>query len=204
MKGRKLFVVTVAALLSITSLAFANDICQSAVNNLVVNCGFETADFTGWTQSGNTGVTSVSTTAPYLFSGSFGAQLGPQGSDGYLSQTLDGNTFSFQFRQDPAFWGLDSVVVAPIAYLGGGQDVFSVSFWLYSDGGTPNDFTVLWNGVDVGPDLVDSDQFAYTKVFGSLIGTGGPLPAPEPTSLALLGGGLTGLFLTFRRRLRRE
>jgi len=55
-----------------------------------VNCGFETGDFTGWTQSGNTGFTSVTGSfggiAPN--SGNFPACMGPVGSDGLLSQTF--------------------------------------------------------------------------------------------------------------------
>ena len=34
--------------------------CDLVADNLVTNCGFETGDFTGWTQSGNTGFTGVS------------------------------------------------------------------------------------------------------------------------------------------------
>jgi hypothetical protein len=37
----------------------------------------------------------------------------------------------------------------PVSSLGGGRELFYGSFWLVSQGGAPNDFTVLWNGVDV-------------------------------------------------------
>lgn len=56
--------------------------------NLVSNGGFETGSFNGWTQSGNTGSTLVSSSAAYVHSGTDGAQLGPSGTPGYLSQTL--------------------------------------------------------------------------------------------------------------------
>ncbi len=59
--------------------------------NLLVNGSFETGDFTGWTQSGNLGYTSV-TSGDYNGSpaedGSYYVFEGPVGSDGFLSQTF--------------------------------------------------------------------------------------------------------------------
>jgi hypothetical protein len=131
----------------------------TVAGNLVANSGFQTGDFTGWTQSGKLGFTFVTTNPTYVWSGTYGAQLGPVGSDGFLTQRIWGNTYTYALRQDPAYWGMDSTVVQPVAFLGGGLELFFVSFWLESDGGTPNEFTVFWNGVDVGPSLVDAGQF---------------------------------------------
>ena len=68
-------------------------------------------------------------------SGTYGA-AGPVGSDGTLSQNFIGST-----------------------------TLYNASFCLYSDGGTPNDFTVFWNGVDVGPDLVDVGAFRTHNMY---------------------------------------
>jgi hypothetical protein len=109
--------------------------------NLITNGGFETGDFTGWTQGGNTGFTFVST--GYAHSGTYGAQLGPVGSDGYLSQTLattPGNLYTF-------------------------------SFWLQGSGRTPNDFSASFNGVTVYT-VTDSPAFSYTEfTFTGLLAT---------------------------------
>jgi hypothetical protein len=103
-----------------------------------------------------------------------------------------------------------------------------VSFSLYNDGGTPNDFTVIWNGVDVGPDLVDVGGFSYSQFSGVLSGNPGAgansltfafrqdpaywglddvvvlanTTVPEPGSLVLMGSGILGLAGVVRRKLK--
>ena len=171
--------------------------CDAVAGNLVVNCGFETGDFSGWTRSGNPGATGVTSSSPYVNSGNYGAALGPVGSDGFLTQFVGDNSTSY-----------------------------NVSFYLYSDAGTPNDFTVYWNAVDVGPDLLNAGQFNYTLFRGVLAGNSGAgsnmltfafrqdpaywglddvvvtnaSTVPEPGSLMLLGSGILGLAGIARRK----
>jgi subtilase family serine protease len=90
---------------------------------LVQNGGFEAANFTGWILSGNTAYTSVTSgNSQFVHSGTYGAELGPSGSLGYLSQTLP--------------------TVAGQNYL--------LSVWMDSPNMsgtlTPNEFSVSWNG----------------------------------------------------------
>jgi hypothetical protein len=167
--------------------------CDAVAGNLVVNCGFETGDFTGWTQGGNLGATGVSSSSPYVNSGNYGAFLGPVGSDGTLSQTIVG-----------------------------GATAYFIQFALLSSGGTPNDFTVFWNGTDIGPDLVDAPAFVFTTYSYNVSGNAGANTlqfsfrqdpsywglddvvvqgaVPEPGSLMLLGGGMAGLLAVVRRK----
>jgi hypothetical protein len=85
----------------------------------VVNGGFETGDFSGWTQSGNLGNTLVTSTMAH--SGTFSAQLGPVANGGFLTQTL---------------------TTVP------GQS-YNISFWLAVDSGTPNDFSASLDSVSI-------------------------------------------------------
>ncbi|HEY4951773.1 MAG TPA: protease pro-enzyme activation domain-containing protein [Verrucomicrobiae bacterium] len=93
---------------------------------LVQNGGFEAGSFSGWTQSGNFGFTSVVSgggNSAFIHSGTFGAQLGPVNTPGYLSQTLQ---------------------TVP------GQN-YLLSLWLDSPNVgnqplTPNEFSVSWAG----------------------------------------------------------
>jgi subtilase family serine protease len=90
---------------------------------LVLNGGFENGNFSDWTQSGNTDFTTVVGSNPYyVHGGTHGAELGPSGTPGYLSQT---------------------VPTTP------GQ-TYRLSLWLRNaTGRVPNTFQVQWNGSTV-------------------------------------------------------
>ena len=105
-----------ALVLCATALVF----CNAARADLVTNGSFETGDFTGWTQFGNTGFSGVTCSggAP---GGSCFAFFGPVGSNGGISQTL---------------------TTTP-----GTQ--YTVSYFLNPDGGTPSAFSATFNGVSL-------------------------------------------------------
>jgi hypothetical protein len=90
---------------------------------ILQNGGFETGNFTGWTQSGNTGSSTVTSgNANYVHGGTYGAELGPVGPLGYLTQNLT---------------------------TAAGQN-YLLSLWLRNySGGTPNQFQVQWNGATI-------------------------------------------------------
>ena len=90
---------------------------QAYGQNLVVNPGFETGDFTGWTvNAGATGVVGPGFDGWNPHSGDFFAALGPVGGDGTMSQSFAASGF------------------------------YDISFWMGSDGATPNDFTASFGG----------------------------------------------------------
>src|SRR5689334_18970366 len=86
---KKQFLIAFASALVLTSGAARAD--------LVVNGGFETGDFTGWTLTGNSGFISITNNA---HSGSFAASFGAVGSPTFLSQTLtttSGTTYTISY-----------------------------------------------------------------------------------------------------------
>jgi hypothetical protein len=170
-------------------------------DNIVVNGGFETGDFTGWTVA-NGGFTFVSSAintggvGPH--SGNFYAALGALGSPGgTLTQVL---------------------TTTP------GQQ-YVLSYYLASDGGVPNGFGVEWNGTTV-TGSTDIPQHGYQLNTFVVTATGSsttltfrefnspgylslddvsvapPSTAPEPGSVALasMGAVCIGAYFAGRRR----
>ena len=94
----------------------------SAGGNLIVNGGFETGDFTGWTLGGNTAGTFVGPPfdgVGHPFSGEHAAVLGAIGSFGTLSQT---------FATVP-------------------DTLYELTLWGANGGAPPNQVTITLNGI---------------------------------------------------------
>src|SRR5215472_4062727 len=137
MPTKILLTLAAAAALSCVTPAFAD---------FVSNGGFETGDFTDWTQFGNTGFTGVqgdfAGVPPH--SGNFQAFFGSVDSTGGIFQDL--------------------TTVA-------GQ-TYNLTFWLYNFGGAPSSFSMSWNGAVISS-MVNPPAFGYTEFsFSGLLATG--------------------------------
>ena len=184
---------TIACALALVGSAWSG-VAQAAP---VINGGFETGNFAGWTQFGNTGSTAVGIAAQYVHSGTYGSAFGAVGSPGGIFQTLS--------------------TTAGASYL--------VSFWLSIDSGTPNSMTFNWDGgadelsivngpgqgmtqysylltassaatdlrfnIQHNPAYYGLDDVSVTEVVSAV---------PEPGSLPLAGLALGGLALGLRRK----
>jgi hypothetical protein len=112
------------------------DVEQVGGTQLVQNGGFETGDFSDWSTAGDMADTAVTSGALYVQAGNYGAELGPSGSLGFLSQNL------------PTSPGASYVV----------------SCWLDSpDGANPNEFLVAWNGTNIF-DQVNMEETGWTNM----------------------------------------
>lgn len=112
-------VIVSNSLNTVTSTGAVFTVYALADMQMLQNGGFETGDFSFWNLTGNSGFDTVSTGSLFDHSSLYGAEMGPIGSLGYISQTV------------PTTPG----------------ETYLLSFWLNNlDGATPNEFLAEWNG----------------------------------------------------------
>lgn len=168
--------------------------------NLIVNGGFETGDFTGWTVvENNTGVETTGYDGLYPHSGTYFAALGNVGCCGTISQTVS----------DTA------------------GEALTLTYFHMSDGGTPNYFETDWDGVAIAGSIINNapDQrgSGYVEYQFDVTGTGsdtlqfverndpsydalddvsltGAIPEPASWAMMMLGLFGAGAILRSRRR----
>lgn len=168
-------------------------------DQLIVNGGFETGNFTGWTADPVSFAMDVKSSLLFpVNSGTYSAQIA-----------------GFDYGPDTL-----SQSVATVA----GQS-YALDFWFWQDTGTPNGFIVDWNGTALYAETDYTTAPEYREFQFNVVGTGfdtltfttynnpafayvddvslvGPAAVPEPSSLALLGLGGIGYGISAYRRRR--
>ena len=178
------------------ALAFAT---PAAAQELVTNGGFENGDFSGFTQTGNTGSTFVTTNPAYVTSGAYGAEFGPFGSTAGISQTLSTNAgqsylISFDLRN------FSGRTVNFYDVLFGGVSLFSAT---NSAAFGYTNFSTTATALGVSTDLAfnfrhDPSLFALDNV--SVTAVNGAVPEPATWAMMLIGFGAMGVSMRRRRR----
>ena len=200
----------VVALLMASSASFASpSACDTQVGNLLVNCGFETGDFTGWTVSGND--------VPGASGNLYGVEQGADPFDGISPNS--GNYQAFIADLAANATTLSQTLATQVG------NKYLISFALAQDtapgsGEASNSLNVLFGGntlinqsnvpVEGYTDYsfmatATSDSTALSLTLGNglgefLLDDVSVTSLPEPSSVAAVGIGLLAMMFAMRRR----
>jgi PEP-CTERM motif-containing protein len=182
MNKKILFIIAVLASAALSARA----------QNLVTNPGFETGDFSGWTQFGDTSFTDVQSFN--VHSGSFAAEFGPTASDGGITQniaTTPGITYTVDFwldNRDTSGTNHMSASFAGVTVLTlTSAPAFTYTEYTFSVLATTSSSLLQFSFYNP-PSWWDLDDVSVTAV-------------PEPGTLGLIVLGALGLVGTLRKRL---
>jgi hypothetical protein len=188
---------TLSKLLAVAIAAGTTLAASAAPINLVNNGGFESGDFSGWTQFGNTAFNGVGCGGGV--GGSCAAFFGPIGpTAGGISQVISGLTVGAQYAVSFAFGSTGDVPSSITVALGGTTVLNQTNPPATVPSGAFNVFAYSVTATAASETL--SFSFRNDPSFFLLDNVSVSQNVPEPGALALVGIALAGLSLSRRRR----
>jgi hypothetical protein len=208
MKSLRGFLFGLVALFAAVPGFAGASLCDATAGNLVPNCGFETGDFTSWTQVGTFMgvVTTGDISGLNPNSGAYYAALGTFNGDGSLGPTVGlttvpGQTYTFSFWLTNTFQG-DALSPNDFSADWGGTDVLAFNnaapmpytFYTFIETATSTSTTI---------GFTERNDAGFWGLDDVSVVANSPTAAPEPGSIFLIGTGLAGILIG-RRALRRK
>ena len=183
--------------ISVGALAIAGSLLlgTAANANIVTNGGFETGDFTGWTQTGDSASDGVTCPGPssVVAEGNCSAFFGAVGDIGGITQSLTtvaGETYKITFALEAFGFSVSS-------FTGSFDGTQFISLTDPNTGGVYHTFsffeTATGTSTDLAFDFRDDPLFMYLDAVSVT-------PAPEPMTLWVFGIGLAGVAAVRRRK----
>lgn len=188
----------------------SSSICDVASGNLILNCGFETGDFTDWTVTNAATSPELDVTLNIPNSGTHDARFGAAGGENDLLDqtfaTISGDSYTVSFYVDSeaasatgqfiANWDGGNILTLTGANgTGTGPDTAGYEFYTFTETATSTS-TDLQFGGNTKQNFYHLDDVVVTQNATSAV--------PEPSSISFVVAGLFGILLMGRRYMEKR